>query len=110
MFTLKAAAVAAAGSVTALGAVLVLQAPSFGLYTGAIVLYADEIIAHEDSAKAQSLAFTVTMIANMLASVVAGRQLDVLSVSAVLWIACALCAAGSAVACLGVRNTADRQK
>ncbi|MBQ6456338.1 MAG: MFS transporter [Mogibacterium sp.] len=110
MFTLKAAAVAAAGSVTALGAALVLQAPSFGLYTGAIVLYADEIIAHEDSAKAQSLAFTVTMIANMLASVVAGRQLDVLSVSTVLWIACAVCAAGSAVACLGVRNTADRQK
>lgn len=108
MFTVKAAAVAAAGSVAWLGAVMVLQAPSFGLYSGAIVLYADEMIAHEDSAKAQSLAFTVTMIANMIASIVAGRQLDVLSVSTVLWIACAVCAAGSAAACAGVRKTRDK--
>ena len=102
MFSLKAAAVAAAASVVQLGAALILQAPSFGLYTGAIVLYTDETIAYEDSAKAQSLAFTMTMIATVIASIAAGRQFDVISTGTVMWISCGVCIAGTIIACLGV--------
>ncbi len=102
MFSLKAAAVAVAASVIQLGAALILQAPSFGLYTGAIVLYTDETIAYEDSAKAQSLAFTMTMIATVIASIAAGRQFDVISTGTVMWISCGVCIAGTIIACLGV--------
>lgn len=105
LFTAKAAAIAAAGSVTTLAASLLFQAPSFGLYTGAIVLYVDETITHEDSAKAQSLAFSVTMLGSVFASTISGRMFDVMPVSTVMWIACAVCAAGSILAYMGVQNS-----
>ncbi len=105
IFTAKAAAVAAAGSVAGIAAALLLQAPSFGLYTGAIVLYVDMMIAHEDSAKAQSLAFSVTMLGSVLASTISGRLFDMIPVSSVMWIACAVSAAGSLLAYAGVQKT-----
>ena len=104
-FTAKAAAIAAAGSVASLAGSLLLQAPSFGLYTGAIVLYIDMVIDHRDSGKAQSLAFSVTMLGSVLASTVSGRLFDMMSVSSVMWIACAVCAAGSLLAFTGVQDT-----
>lgn len=107
MFTAKAAAVAAAGSVAGIAAALLLQAPSFGLYTGAIVLYVDMMIAHEDSAKAQSLAFSVTMLGSVLASTISGRLFDMIPVSSVMWIACAVSAAGSLLAYVGVQKTQE---
>ena len=106
-FTAKAAAVAAAGSVAGLAGALLFQAPSFGLYTGAIVPYVDKMIAHEDSAKAQSLAFSVTMLGSVLASTISGHMFDVMPVGRVMWISCAACAAGSVIAVLGVKNTRD---
>lgn len=105
MFTVKAAALAAAASVGQLAAALVLQAPSFGLYTGAIVVYVNQTIAHKDSGKAQSLAFTMTMLSNVFASTIAGHLYDIMPAGKVLWIACAVSAAGSLLACLGVKNT-----
>lgn len=45
LFTVKAAALAAAASVGQLAAALLLQAPSFGLYTGGIVVYVNRTIA-----------------------------------------------------------------
>ena len=104
-FTAKAAAIALAGSVAGIAGALLLQAPSFGLYTGAIVPYVDEVISHEDSAKAQSLAFSVTMLGSVFASTVSGHLFDVMSVSSVMWISCAVCAVGSVLAVLGVRRT-----
>lgn len=105
LFTAKAAAIAAADSVVTLACALIFQAPSFGLYTGAIVPYVDKVIAHEDSAKAQSLAFSVTMLGSVFASTIAGHLFDFMPVSSVMWIACAVCAAGSILAYLGVQNT-----
>ena len=105
MFTVKAAALAAAASVGQIAAAEVLQAPSFGLYSGAIVLYVDEVIPHEDSAKAQSLAFTMTMLASVFASTISGPLYDMMPVSTVLWIACAVSLAGSIMAVLGVKTT-----
>lgn len=106
-FTAKAAAVAAAGSVAGIAGALFLQAPSFGLYTGAIVPYVDKMIAHEDSAKAQSLAFSVTMLGSVFASTISGHLFDVMPVTSVMWISCAACAVGSVLAVHGVKNTAN---
>ncbi len=105
-FTLKTAAVAAARSVPALTAAFLLQAPSFALYTAAVVPYVSETVAHEDSAKAQSLAFTMSTVGAMLASLISGRLFDALPVTATLWIGCAACALGTAVSLLGT----ERQK
>ena len=104
-FTAKAAAVALAGSVAGIAGALLLQAPSFGLYTGAIVPYVDEVISHEDSAKAQSLAFSVTMLGSVFASTISGHLFDVMPVTSVMWISAAVCAVGSVLAVLGVRGT-----
>lgn len=105
MFTVKAAALAAAASVGQIAAALLLQAPSFGLYTGGIVVYVNHTIAHEDSGKAQSLAFTMTMLSNVFASTISGHLYDVMPVSSVMWIAAAVCMAGSILAVLGVKTT-----
>jgi PPP family 3-phenylpropionic acid transporter len=105
MFTVKAAALAAAASVGQIAAAEILQAPSFGLYSGAIVLYVDEVIPHEDSAKAQSLAFTMSMLASVFASTISGHLYDIMPVSRVLWISCAVSLVGSIFAVIGVRKT-----
>lgn len=103
-FALKSAAIAAAPSIPALIAVFLLQAPSFALYTSAIVPYVSRHVAHEDSAKAQSLAFTMTTAGSMLASVISGRLYDVLTVTQTLWIACAACVVGVLVSLLGTET------
>ena len=103
-FTLKAAGIAAAATIPQLAAVFLLQAPSFALYTAAIVPYVTETVAYEDSAKAQSLAYTMTTVGSVLASLIAGPLYDALSVSATLWICCALCAAGTVIALLAMRR------
>ena len=103
-FTLKAAAMALASSVPTLFAAFVLQAPSYALYTSAVVPYVEKTIAYEDSAKAQSLAFTMTTVGSVMASVIAGRLYDVMPPSSVLWIAAGVCAVGTATAVLGVRG------
>lgn len=104
MFTLKAAAVAAAASVGQLAAAFLLQAPSFALYTAAIVPYVSRTVSLADSAKAQSLAFSMTTLGGVLASLIAGRLYDSLSVTQTLWITCAVCAVGSVVSLLGIEK------
>ena len=104
MFTLKAAAVAAAASVGQLAAAFLLQAPSFALYTAAIVPYVSRTVSLADSAKAQSLAFSMTTLGGVLASLIAGRLYDSLSVTQTLWITCAVCAVGSVISLLGIEK------
>ena len=70
-----------------------------------IVVYVNHTIAHEDSGKAQSLAFTMTMLSNVFASTISGHLYDVMPVSSVMWIAAAVCMAGSILAVLGVKTT-----
>ncbi len=103
-FTLKAAAMALASSVPTLFAAFVLQAPSYALYTSAVVPYVERTIAYEDSAKAQSLAFTMTTVGSVMASVIAGRLYDVMPPASVLWVAAAFCAVGTATAVIGVKS------
>ena len=93
-----------AATVPLLFAALLLQAPSFALYTAAIVDYVGETVPFEDSAKAQRLAFSMTTLGAVLASVAAGRLYDALPVPTVLWIACAITACGVTLAILGTQN------
>ncbi|MBQ2473845.1 MAG: hypothetical protein II513_00690, partial [Ruminococcus sp.] len=58
----------------------------------------------EDSAKAQSLAFSMTTLGAVLASLAAGKLYDALPVPAVLWIACGITALGVVLAILGTQS------
>ena len=103
-FTVKAAAIAAASTIPQVTAALFFQAPSFAVYSSAIVDYADKMIPHKDSAKAQSLAFTMTIIGSILSSVIGGWLYDSLTVTQTLWIGCAVGAAGTVIATAGLQS------
>lgn len=100
-FALKALAVALAPNVPCLFAAQVLQAPSYALYTAAIVNYVNETIPYEDSAKGQSLAFSMTTIGAVLASLIGGWMYDRFTVTVTLLAAFAFAAVGAVIACLG---------
>ena len=101
-FAVKGFAIALSRSIFTLSAAFLLQAPSFALQAAAIVPYVDQAIRYEDSAKAQSLAFTMTTIGAVLASVIGGLLYDRAGVNATLWVSCAVCCAGTAVSLLGL--------
>ena len=103
-FVIKSAAVAMAPNVPWLYAALLLQAPSFALYSSAVVDYADEVVPFRDSAKAQSLVFSMSTLGSVLSSLIAGRLFDLTGVPATMWIVTAVCAVGSAVAWTGLKR------
>ena len=103
-FALKAALLPLASSVAGIFGVFLLQAPSFALYTAVIVDYVAETVPFEDSAKAQSLAYSMTTVGAVLASLIAGRLYDLLTVPQTLTVAAAVTAAGVLLALLGTRE------
>ena len=105
MFLVKGLAFALAPSIPLLFAAILLQAPSFALYTCAVVLYVSAVIAPENGAKAQSLAFSMTTLGAVGASLVGGWLFDHCSVRTTLLIAAAVCAAGVAVCVPTVKRT-----
>ena len=86
-FVLKTLGFLLASSTLQLSAAFLLQPPSYALYMSAIVAYAKENIGFEDSAKAQSIAFTTTTLGGMLASLIGGLLFDRLSVTNTLFVA-----------------------
>ena len=100
-FALKALALPLASSVPALFGALVLQAPSFALYTAVIVDYVAETLPFADSAKAQSLIYSMTTVGAVLASLIAGRLYDLLTVPQTLWVGAAATITGVLLAMLG---------
>lgn len=104
-FVLKALAFSFAGSIPLLFAAILLQAPSFALYTAAIVDYVDEEIPHADSAKAQSLAFSMTTAGSVLASILSGWNFDRLGVQKTLLIGTAAALFGALIAAAGIKRT-----
>lgn len=100
-FIFKALAYALAPSIPLFFAARVLQAPSYALYTVLIVGYADRIVARKDSAKAQSLAFSMTTIGSVLASLIGGPMFDSVGVRGTMLTAVAIAAAGAAIALAG---------
>ena len=103
-FALKTAAIAAAPNIPLLFAAESLQVLSYALYAPAIVAYVTLIVPYDDAAKGQSLAFSMTTIGGVLASLISGRLLDVLSAPATAWIAAAVCAVGAILACRGLEE------
>ena len=97
-FVLKTLAYALAPNIPLLFASRMLQAPSYALYTVLIVGYADEVVARKDSAKAQSLAFSMTTIGSVLASLIGGSMFKTVGVRPTMLTATAFAAAGAAIA------------
>ena len=75
---LKTAAIAAAPNIPLLFAAESLQVLSRALYAPAIVAYVTPIVPTTTAVKGQSLAFSMTTIGGVLASLISGRLLDVL--------------------------------
>ena len=97
-FVLKTLAYALAPNIPLLFASRLLQAPSYALYTVLIVGYADEVVARKDSAKAQSLAFSMTTIGSVLASLIGGSMFKTAGVRPTMLTATAFAAVGAAIA------------
>ena len=106
-FVLKILAYALAPSIPLFFAARTLQAPSYALYTVLIVGYADTVVARKDSAKAQSLAVSMTTIGSVLASLIGGPLFDSpdIGVRTTMLIATGIAAAGAAIALAGTRKT-----
>ena len=106
-FVIKILAYALAPSIPLFFAARVLQAPSYALYTVLIVGYADRQVARKDSAKAQSLAFSMTTIGSVLASLIGGPMFDSVGVRPTMLTAAAIAAVGAVIAIAG---TFDKKK
>ena len=100
-FVLKILAYALAPTIPLFFAARVLQAPSYALYTVLIVGYADRTVARKDSAKAQSLAFSMTTIGSVLASLIGGPMFDAVGVRPTMLTAAAIAAVGAVIALAG---------
>ena len=112
-FVLKLLAYALAPNVPLLFAARTLQAPSYALYTVLIVSYAGQVVDRKDSAKAQSLAFSVTNIGSVLSSLIGGRMFDTVGVRPTMLTAAAICAVGAVIAIAATfirRSAADQQE
>ena len=94
-FALKALAIALAGSMAGLYAAHMLQIFSFALFTPTMVRYVNLHISGADSAKGQSLAYSMSTLGSVFASFLGGMLFDRISVTAVLF-------TGAAVSALGV--------
>ena len=104
LFVFKSLAYALAPSIPLFFASRVFQAPSYALYTVLIVGYADSQVARTDSAKAQSLAFSMTTIGSVLASLIGGRMFDTVGVKPTMLTAVAIAAVGAVIALAGTRE------
>lgn len=93
-FTLKALAIALAESMAGLYAAHLLQIFSFALFTPTMVRYVNLHISGADSAKGQSLAYSMSTLGSVFASFLGGIMFDCTSVPAVLFISVAVSAAG----------------
>ena len=111
MFVFKILAYALAPTIPLFFAARVLQAPSYALYTVLIVGYANSVVSPKDSAKAQSLAFSMTTIGSVLASLIGGRMFDAVGVRSTMLTAAAIAAVGTVIALAGTfgKKTALRK-
>ena len=104
LFVFKALAYALAPNIPLFFVSRIFQAPSYALYTVLIVGYADNCVARKDSAKAQSLAYSMTTAGSVLASLIGGRMFDTAGVHTTMLTAAAIAFAGAAVALAGTRR------
>jgi len=105
-FTLKVLAYALAPTIPLFFAARILQAPSYALYTVLVVSYTDTVVDRKDSAKAQSLVYSMTTVGSVLASLLGGRLFDTIDVRGTMLAATAISAVGTVIAIAGTRERA----
>ena len=110
MFVLRALAIALSPGIPGLYAAQILQAGSFALITPALVQYVSLTIRPEDSAKGQSLSYSMTTLGSIFAGLFGGIMYDSLSVRTTLLIGSAVCLAGALLCSAFVENTRSRAK
>ena len=103
-FTIKELAFALANSQLTLSACFLLQAPSFAIYSSAIVPYVASKVEYKDAGKGQSLAYTMTDVGVILAGFFAGRMYDTIGVSLTLWVGFAVSLLGTLICLFGLRK------
>ncbi len=103
-FVLKLLAYALAPNLPFFFAARLLQAPSYALYIVLVVPYADQVIPHKDSAKAQGLLVSATNLGAVLASLAGGAMFDALGVRPTMLAAVAIAALGAAVGFMGTKK------
>ena len=108
LFPLKQFAYALAPTIPLLYASTVFQV-AFAIYTPAIVDYVASVIPAKDLAKGQTLAYSMTTVGAVFASLIGGKLYDTISVRATLLTAACVCVAGAAVcvSALKMKNKAD---
>ena len=106
-FVIRHLAYALAPTLAFFFAARILQGPSYALYTVLIVGYAGSRVAAKDSAKAQSLAFSMTTVGSVLASLIGGVMMDTLGVRPTMLAGAAICLLGAVIAIAG---TVDGKK
>ena len=103
-FVIKILVYALAPSLPFFFAARLLQAPSYALYIVLVVPYADLVIPHQDSAKAQGLLVSVTNLGGVLASLAGGAMFDSLGVRPTMLIAAGIALLGCVIGCLGAKD------
>lgn len=96
-FAVKNVSVAFAGSVPALFGIFSLQMLSFAVYTPVIVDFVSDSIPLQDSAKGQSLAYSMVTLSSIFSSVFGGRLYDSVGVASTLRIGGLVGVCGSAL-------------
>ena len=103
-FVLKILAYALAPTMPLFFAARLLQAPSYALYIVLVVPYADRVVPHQDSAKAQGLLVSVTNLGAVIASFAGGALFDSLGVRPTMLIAVSIAALGCIIGCAGAKD------
>lgn len=103
-FVVKILAYALAPSLPFFFAARILQAPSYALYIVLVVPYADRVVPHQDSAKAQGLLVSMTNLGAVLASLSGGAMFDSLGVRPTMLIAVAIAAVGCFIGWIGAKD------
>ncbi len=104
-FSVRAFFVAIARTVPQLYFAVSLQIPSYALHVSASVDYISEVIPAKNAGKAQSLAFTSSVVSVVLGSVISGKLFDITSVRLTMFICFVASVLGTVLAGAGVKPT-----
>lgn len=108
MFSVKSILFALASSMPMLYVFSLSQMFSFALYTPAIVDYVGIAVPPQDSAKAQTLAYSTSTLGAVFASCFGGMLFDAVSVRSTLFIAAGVCVIGTALSVSALRIKSRR--
>ena len=103
-FVIKILAYALSPNLPFFFAARILQAPSYALYIVLVTPYADKVVPHQDSAKAQGLLVSMTNLGAVLASLAGGMLFDSLGVRSTMLVATAIAAVGCVIGFAGARD------